>query len=967
LHSKQPGHRVDRYVIEAPLGAGGMGEVYEARDVKLGRRVALKLLPVGADEPGRQRLLREARAAAALDHPNAVIIYDVGEDEGGEMFIAMELVRGRPLRAMIGDPSVPIARALRWLVDAARALGAAHRAGLVHRDVKPDNIVVREDGAAKVLDFGIARRDESVAAGDLAAMSTVTADGSLVGTPRYWSPEQLRGEAVDARADQFSWAVTAFELLTGEPPWSAAQPVALLSKILTADPPPLVGLGAPVPEEVERAILRALAKQPGARFATIDAAADAIEPFALARGTAGEVSTTTTVREAKTAPLPTRAGEPAGAASRWRPRISGHGYAAIAAVCALLIKVALDRTGLENPPPSTPENARAPLPIGALACADAELEGSGALPELAAAIGVGACARLAVEAGVDWSPKGGDAKVSVAAKLDGEGAAITLTVGDRSRTGRGATPIEAMSEASEALAKELVPPPMGSEEIAAWGAKDAEGARRIRRTWRRILLDFAPDDQAAAKELVETYPESAVAHTIAWVVDLGGVDARNIEKERASSLASSMPPGRARILRLIGANPPLPRAEALKMARQAYAEAPDDAFVATYYVFTTVTAGAVEEGFAVLDRMCARWPSEAVWIAARAVLKAPNRDLDRDRKYLDHMRLFLPETAAWEENVRYAVLTGRIEDARRALALGLNLGLGRTSSLMGRYYAERARAILDLAAFEPEPARAIAMKLLGEPRVLFAVNGADLLIASYILEGRVTDAEAVMAREIDRYRTSTEPGRAAELLFRRLRAVRWLKRPPPSREDLAWLTTYVGSGSPNGADLAAAIRPEVALARVGSSPATAKAAARALADIEAAAAKTASGDRLEYDSILAATVPLVRAVRGDEQARARFRETDRARFRWRASIALDAGLAMEALGDLAGAEEAYKLAGDPLMMEIDALSAVAARIKLAALYRSQKRIAEADELVANIDRLWTKADPGVRAALERLR
>jgi serine/threonine protein kinase len=198
--------------------------VYEARDVKLGRRVALKLLPVGADEPGRQRLLREARAAAALDHPNAVIIYDVGEDEGGEMFIAMELVRGRPLRAMIGDPSVPIARALRWLVDAARALGAAHRAGLVHRDVKPDNIVVREDGAAKVLDFGIARRDESVAAGDLAAMSTVTADGSLVGTPRYWSPEQLRGEAVDARADQFSWAVTAFELLTGEPPWSAAQP-----------------------------------------------------------------------------------------------------------------------------------------------------------------------------------------------------------------------------------------------------------------------------------------------------------------------------------------------------------------------------------------------------------------------------------------------------------------------------------------------------------------------------------------------------------------------------------------------------------------------------------------------------------------------------------------------------------------------------------------------------------------------
>jgi serine/threonine-protein kinase len=178
-----------------------MGEVYEARDATLGRRVALKLLPFGGDEPGRQRLLREARAAAALEHPNAVVVYDVGEDEGGEMFIAMELVRGKPLRAMVGDASVPIERAVRWLVDAARALGAAHRAGLVHRDVKPDNIVVRGDGLAKVLDFGIARRDDSGAAGDLAAMSTITAEGSLVGTPLYWSPEQLRGEPIDARAD----------------------------------------------------------------------------------------------------------------------------------------------------------------------------------------------------------------------------------------------------------------------------------------------------------------------------------------------------------------------------------------------------------------------------------------------------------------------------------------------------------------------------------------------------------------------------------------------------------------------------------------------------------------------------------------------------------------------------------------------------------------------------------------------
>ncbi|HLM72492.1 MAG TPA: protein kinase, partial [Polyangiaceae bacterium] len=585
--------------------------------------------------------------------------------------------------------------------------------GLVHRDVKPDNIVVRGDGAAKVLDFGIARREG--AAGDLAAMSTITAEGALVGTPLYWSPEQLRGEPTDARADQFSWAVTAYEVLTGKPPWSADQALALLSKILTADPPPLVGLAGPVPEEVERAILRSLAKRPDDRFPSIDEAADALEPFAIPRAGAGETSAATSrtdtrskadegratgpapiVREAKTAPRPLATpGLPERAGAGSRPFLSGHAYAAIAAVVALLITVALSRTGA--PPVKPQENAPAPLPIGTLACSDAELEGRGALPELAPAIGVGACARLAVEAGVDWTTKGGDSRVFVAVKLDGGTTEVTLKVGDRSRTGRGPTPIEAMSAAAETLAKELAPPPMRPEEIAAWGAKDAEGARSIRRTWRRMQLDFAPDDQAAAKELVEKYPESALAHTIAWIADVGGVDARHRAKERASALSISLPPGRAKVVQLISSPTPATRAEALKIARQAYAEAPDDLFVVTQYVRTTVEAGAVEEGFAVLDRVCARWPSEAIWPAARAILIAPTRDLERDAKYLAHMRSVLPETAAWQENVRHSVLTGNLEEARRALALGLNLGLGQTSSQMGRFYAERARAVVDLA------------------------------------------------------------------------------------------------------------------------------------------------------------------------------------------------------------------------------------------------------------------------------
>src|SRR5580700_2244428 len=158
----KPGDTFDRYTIEAPLGQGGMGCVYRAHDARLGRRVALKIISddqrdghAGAE--ANARLLREARAAAALDHPNAVSIFDVGEYEGTP-FIVMELVPGRTLRGAAGDAPVPAAKCIAELADVARALAAAHKRGLVHRDIKPENVMVREDGVVKVLDFGIARR-----------------------------------------------------------------------------------------------------------------------------------------------------------------------------------------------------------------------------------------------------------------------------------------------------------------------------------------------------------------------------------------------------------------------------------------------------------------------------------------------------------------------------------------------------------------------------------------------------------------------------------------------------------------------------------------------------------------------------------------------------------------------------------------------------------------------------------------
>jgi serine/threonine-protein kinase len=226
------GDSVDRYVIEAVIGEGGMGRVYRALDPRLGRRVALKvLLAEGTDKvraDAAARMMREARAAAAFNHPNVVAIHDVGEVDGSP-YITMELVNGQTLRALLREPASSDAKKLSWLLDVARGLAAAHRAGLVHRDIKPDNVMVTSDGVVKILDFGIARRADSespdvdIDAPTAAAhLPSLTAEGHMVGTPQYMAPEQLRGEPLDGRCDQFAWGVMAWELFTGRSPWAAA-------------------------------------------------------------------------------------------------------------------------------------------------------------------------------------------------------------------------------------------------------------------------------------------------------------------------------------------------------------------------------------------------------------------------------------------------------------------------------------------------------------------------------------------------------------------------------------------------------------------------------------------------------------------------------------------------------------------------------------------------------------------------
>jgi eukaryotic-like serine/threonine-protein kinase len=269
------GDRLDRFTIEGLLGRGGMGVVYRATDPRLGRRVAIKLLEgLTADSPARARFDREARLIASLDHPAAVHVYEAGES-GGTPYIVMELVEGVTLRvAAATEPSWRVK--VGWLVEAASALAAAHDAGLVHRDVKPDNVMVRPDGRVKVLDFGIARRVRLAGAGETAG-EQVTAEGTIVGTPSYMAPEQLRGEPLDGRADQFAWGVTAYEVLSGESPWGDTEDaVSLISRILGSPAPPVIARVPDLPIEVANVLMRTLAKERRTRFSTMREVVEAL-------------------------------------------------------------------------------------------------------------------------------------------------------------------------------------------------------------------------------------------------------------------------------------------------------------------------------------------------------------------------------------------------------------------------------------------------------------------------------------------------------------------------------------------------------------------------------------------------------------------------------------------------------------------------------------------------------------------
>ena len=267
------GQSLGHYRVLSLIGAGGMGEVYLAEDTRLGRKVALKILPKEfTEDPDRVRRFElEARAVSSLNHPNIVTIYEVGQVDGCH-FIVTEYIEGETLRERLSGGQLEVREALDVAVQIASALEAAHEAGIVHRDIKPENVIVRPDGLVKVLDFGLAKLVEqknSFLGLEDATTANQTAKGVILGTVNYMSPEQAKGEWVDERTDIFSLGVLIYEMLTGRIPFAGDSLSETFANLINAEPQPLSRSASSVPDELKRIVAKTLRKNRDERYETM--------------------------------------------------------------------------------------------------------------------------------------------------------------------------------------------------------------------------------------------------------------------------------------------------------------------------------------------------------------------------------------------------------------------------------------------------------------------------------------------------------------------------------------------------------------------------------------------------------------------------------------------------------------------------------------------------------------------------
>lgn len=263
------GTKLGPYEIQSPLGAGGMGEVYRAHDTRLKRDVAIKILPTSfsADPERLQRFAQESRAAAALNHPNILSIYDIGEDRGAP-YVVSELLEGESLRGRLRSGALPSRKAIDYAQQIAKGLAAAHEKGIVHRDLKPENLFITDDGRAKILDFGLAKftRPEADSLGDAPTEQIATEAGTVMGTVGYMSPEQVRGKNADARSDIFAFGAILYEMLSGKRAFHGDSAADTMSAILKEDPPELTETNRNVSPALDRIVQHCIEKNPAERF-----------------------------------------------------------------------------------------------------------------------------------------------------------------------------------------------------------------------------------------------------------------------------------------------------------------------------------------------------------------------------------------------------------------------------------------------------------------------------------------------------------------------------------------------------------------------------------------------------------------------------------------------------------------------------------------------------------------------------
>ncbi len=326
----QPGSVLGPYEIVELLGAGGMGAVYRARDTRLDREVALKIiLPDSTSESThRRRFLNEAKAVSALNHPNVVTVYEAASIDGVD-FIAMELILGETLSARIGRGAIPIPDAVRLALQVAEGLSAAHQSGLVHRDLKPSNIMLTRDGRVKILDFGLAKKTQhTTPATASATLSMLTAAGSAVGTLAYMSPEQARGDIPGPLSDMFTYGTVLYEALTCLRPFDGRTQLDYFHQLCYEDPVPLSTRRPETPPALIAIVTRAMARNPSDRFASMASLVDVLKVLVMSDAQLAFASSTATMT---TLPRYTATGQFSTRANAWR-KYSQAGLATIATV-----------------------------------------------------------------------------------------------------------------------------------------------------------------------------------------------------------------------------------------------------------------------------------------------------------------------------------------------------------------------------------------------------------------------------------------------------------------------------------------------------------------------------------------------------------------------------------------------------------------------------------------------------------